>query len=82
MTSRARFGSWLPPLLPLLFSLGAAEIAVRLNWVPSYLIPAPSEVLRSLIEPMVLPTGDCSEPEPLLALVLTLAIKRRSEPWS
>lgn len=50
MTSRARFGSWLPPLLPLLFSLGAAEIAVRLNWLPSYLIPAPSEVLRSLID--------------------------------
>ena len=50
MTLRARLASWLPPLLPLLFSLGAAEIAVRLNWVPSYLIPAPSEVLRSLID--------------------------------
>lgn len=50
MTFRARLRSWLPPLLPLLFSVCAAEIAVRINWVPSYLIPAPSEVLRSLID--------------------------------
>ena len=50
MTIRARFASWLPPLLPLVLSLGAAEIAVRMAWVPSYLIPAPSEVLQSLLE--------------------------------
>lgn len=46
---RARLASWLPPLLPLLFSLGAAEMAVRMAWVPAYLIPAPSEVLQSLV---------------------------------
>jgi NitT/TauT family transport system permease protein len=50
MTIRARFASWLPPLLPLVLSLGAAEIAVRMAWVPSYLIPAPSEVLQSLLD--------------------------------
>ena len=50
MTFKARFGSWLPPLLPLLLSVCAAEFAVRINWVPSYLIPAPSEVLGSLID--------------------------------
>ena len=50
MTIRARFASWLPPLLPLVLSLGAAEVAVRMAWVPSYLIPAPSEVLQSLLD--------------------------------
>lgn len=49
MTIRGRFASWLPPLLPLVLCLGTAEIAVRMAWVPSYLIPAPSEVLQSLL---------------------------------
>jgi NitT/TauT family transport system permease protein len=42
--------SLLPPLLPLLVSMGVFELAVRSGWVPSYLIPAPSEVFRSLID--------------------------------
>ena len=50
MTLQARLASWLPPLLPLMLCLGAAEIAVRMAWVPSYLIPAPSEVLQSLFD--------------------------------
>ena len=50
MTIRGRLAAWLPPLLPLILSLGAAEIAVRMAWVPSYLIPAPSEVLQSLLD--------------------------------
>jgi NitT/TauT family transport system permease protein len=50
MNLRARISSLLPPLLPLLVGIGACEIAVRFNWVPSYLIPAPSEVFRSLID--------------------------------
>jgi len=50
MTLTTRLASWWPPLLPLILSLGAAEIAVRLAWVPSYLIPAPSEVLQSLLD--------------------------------
>jgi NitT/TauT family transport system permease protein len=50
VTLKARLASWLPPLLPLILSLGAAEIAVRMAWVPSYLIPAPSEVLQSLLD--------------------------------
>jgi NitT/TauT family transport system permease protein len=50
MTLKTRLASWLPPLLPLIISLGAAEFAVRTAWVPSYLIPAPSEVLRSLLD--------------------------------
>jgi NitT/TauT family transport system permease protein len=50
MTLKDRLGSWLPPLLPLSLSLGAAEIAVRMAWVPSYLMPAPSEVMHSLLD--------------------------------
>ena len=50
MKLKARFASWLPPLLPLLLSVGVAESAVRLGWVPGYLLPAPSEVIASLID--------------------------------
>ena len=50
MTLKGRLALWLPPLLPLLLSLGAAELAVRFAWVPSYLIPAPSEVMQSLFD--------------------------------
>lgn len=53
MTLRSRQASWLPPLLPLVLSVGAAELAVRMAWVPSYLIPAPSEVLQSLLDDRV-----------------------------
>lgn len=50
MTIKARIAAILPPLLPLVFCIGFVDIAVRLAWVPSYLIPAPSEVFRSLID--------------------------------
>ena len=50
MKLKARTSSLLPPLLPLIVSIGVFEISVRAGWVPSYLIPAPSEVLRSLID--------------------------------
>src|SRR5258705_624085 len=50
MTLKSRFASWLAASLPLILSIGAAEVAVRRAWVPSYVIPAPSEVLRSLLE--------------------------------
>src|SRR5258705_490370 len=50
MTFKARIASFLPPLLPLILSICIAETAVRMAWVPSYLIPAPSEVFRSLLD--------------------------------
>ncbi len=50
MTFRARMASFLPPLLPLILSICVAETAVRMAWVPSYLIPAPSEVFHSLLD--------------------------------
>ena len=53
MKPNARMSSLLPPLLPLLVSMGVFELAVRSGWLPSYLIPAPSEVMRSLIDDRV-----------------------------
>src|SRR5258705_13195262 len=50
MTFKARIASFLPPLLPLILSICIAETAVRMAWVPAYLIPAPSEVFRSLLD--------------------------------
>ncbi len=45
--------TWRPPLawlgaLPSLLALASAELAVRAGWVGSNLLPAPSEVLRTL----------------------------------
>jgi NitT/TauT family transport system permease protein len=53
MNLKTRISALLPPLLPLILSIGLAETAVRLGWVPAYLIPAPSEVIRSLIDDRV-----------------------------
>ncbi|MGN6732597.1 MAG: ABC transporter permease [Candidatus Binatia bacterium] len=53
MNLKTRISALLPPLLPLIVSMGLAETAVRLRWVPAYLIPAPSEVIRSLIDDRV-----------------------------
>jgi NitT/TauT family transport system permease protein len=53
MSFKIKIASLLPPLLPLILSMGLMETAVRLGWAPSYLIPAPSEVIRSLIDDRV-----------------------------
>jgi len=53
MSFKIKIASLLPPLLPLILSMGLVETAVRLGWAPSYLIPAPSEVMRSLIDDRV-----------------------------
>lgn len=53
MSFKRKIASLLPPLLPLILSMGLMETAVRLGWAPSYLIPAPSEVIRSLIDDRV-----------------------------
>jgi NitT/TauT family transport system permease protein len=53
MNFETKISSLLPPLLPLILGMALAEIAVRSGWVPSYLIPAPSEVIRSLIDDRV-----------------------------
>ena len=53
MNLKTKISSLLPPLLPLIVSMTLAETAVRLGWAPAYLIPAPSEVIRSLIDDRV-----------------------------
>jgi len=40
----------LPPLIPLVVITLALEWMVRSGFVPSYLVPAPSAVLRALID--------------------------------
>src|SRR5438270_913924 len=40
----------LPPLIPLLVLVAAAELIVREGVVKSYLLPAPSAVLRAILE--------------------------------
>jgi NitT/TauT family transport system permease protein len=42
-------GTWtkfLLPLLPLVVACAIAELAVRRQWVPAYLVPAPSQVIK------------------------------------
>lgn len=40
----------LPPLIPLLLVVALMEIAVRQHWVASYLVPAPTAIVRTMIE--------------------------------
>lgn len=39
-----------PALLPLVVAIGLTELAVRMHWVQSYLVPAPSAVWNSILE--------------------------------
>ncbi len=41
---------WLPPVLPLVIVITVMEVAVRGGWVASYLVPAPSAVLKAIID--------------------------------
>ena len=43
-------GSVVPALVPLVVATAAAELAVRQGWVRAYLIPAPSSVLRAMVQ--------------------------------
>ena len=45
-----RWRSVIPALIPLVVVTAAAELAVRYGLVKSYLVPAPSSVLRAMIE--------------------------------
>ena len=42
--------SVVPALVPLVVATAAAELAVRQGWVRAYLIPAPSSVLRAMVQ--------------------------------
>jgi NitT/TauT family transport system permease protein len=45
-----RLRSIIPALIPLVVVTATAELAVRYGLVKSYLVPAPSSVLRAMIE--------------------------------
>ena len=45
-----RLRSIIPALIPLVVVTAAAELAVRYGLVKAYLVPAPSSVLRAMIE--------------------------------
>ena len=48
MTRRLIVQTVLPPLVPLVVAAVVLEVAVRMKWLPPYLVPAPSNVLTSL----------------------------------
>jgi len=49
MNARRILQNIVPPLVPLVLLIIVAEIAVRAGWVRSFLVPAPSSVLASLL---------------------------------
>jgi len=49
MNARRILQNIVPPLVPLMLLVIVAEIAVRAGWVRSFLVPAPSSVLASLL---------------------------------
>ncbi|MEQ1948680.1 MAG: ABC transporter permease [Bryobacteraceae bacterium] len=48
--STGRVARAVPSLVPLVVVTAIAEIAVRAGWVKAYLVPAPSSVLKAMIE--------------------------------
>jgi putative hydroxymethylpyrimidine transport system permease protein len=72
---RRRVGDWAPPLLLLALVVAGWELAARLGWVEDYLLPAPSEVARALVEDrdILFPDAWVTAQEVLLGFVLALA---------
>ena len=50
MISKKTHDAWFYPFIPLLFLVALAEVAGRRGWLPPFLFPAPSQVLRALID--------------------------------
>ena len=51
MSRAARLGrDWAPPLLLLAALVAGWEVAAQAGWVEDYLLPAPSEVARALVD--------------------------------
>jgi NitT/TauT family transport system permease protein len=44
------FSIYGPPLILLFLAVFMIETAARMNWIPAYILPAPSDVLRSLMD--------------------------------
>ena len=67
---------WGPPAVLLLLLVGGWELAARLGWVEDYLLPAPSEVARALVEDrdILLPDAWVTAQEVLLGFAIALAV--------
>ena len=50
MQGKNKFSLVWPPLLPLVVFVLAAELSARANWIPDYILPAPTSVAKTLIE--------------------------------
>jgi putative hydroxymethylpyrimidine transport system permease protein len=72
---RRRVRDWGPPLLLLALVVAGWEAAARLGWVEDYLLPAPSEVARALVEDrdVLFPDAWVTAKEVLLGFALALA---------
>jgi putative hydroxymethylpyrimidine transport system permease protein len=68
--------SWLGPIALLAFGAGAWEIAARLGAVENYLLPAPSEVARALVDDRDLLLSDTwvTAQEVLLGFAIAVAL--------
>jgi NitT/TauT family transport system permease protein len=49
MIPRRWLRNLLPPLVPFVVALLGTELAVRLSWVPAFLVPAPSSVITAML---------------------------------
>jgi putative hydroxymethylpyrimidine transport system permease protein len=66
---------WGPPVLLLTLLVAGWELAARRGWVEDYLLPAPSEVARALVEDrdVLLPDAWVTAQEVLLGFAIALA---------
>jgi len=66
---------WGPPVLLLALLVAGWELAARRGWVEDYLLPAPSEVARALVEDrdVLLPDAWVTAQEVLLGFAIALA---------
>jgi len=89
MSARYFMGYVLPPIVPAVVVTLVAELAVRQGWVRSFLIPAPSQVMESLVRDWpelwgaTLNTADASLAGFAMSVVIgsLIAIAMSSAPW-
>jgi NitT/TauT family transport system permease protein len=89
MSARHFVRNVLPPIVPAVVVTLATEVAVRQGWVPSFLIPAPSQVVESLVRDWpdlwsaTMDTADASLMGFAMSIVIgsLIAIGMSSAPW-
>ena len=89
MSARHFMRNVLPPIVPAVVVTLATEVAVRQGWVPFFLIPAPSQVVESLVRDWpdlwsaTMDTADASLMGFAMSIVIgsLIAIGMSSAPW-